>query len=156
MDRGSILTSLGRATALGVALGAIAGGCAGSGPPIVEHPRSASMTLVSPERDPLAGAITLPPPSSPQDAPRALPPRQIAARRVPLHRSTRTTLHVADYSLALGPVEARAAIAPAIAFSAAMSMSTGPAPRLAPTTHAVVVPIPSVAVEEGAWEEQRR
>ena len=88
------------------------------------------MAVVSPEHDPLAGAITLPPPPS-DDARPAPARRRVAATRAPIRPHARTPLHVADYSLALGPVETRAAVTPDIAYSAARSTSSsvGNAPR---------------------------
>lgn len=164
MDRRSILASLERhasfAVVIGVSLVGGAIGCAGTGPAIIEHPRSSSMTFVSPERDPLAGAYTFRVGAPDDTASVPTPPRpRTVATRAPLHAAThaRPTIRVADWSLSLGTDETRETVAPEVAFSAAMSMSAGPAPHLAHAAHAtVVVPIPTIAVEEGAWEQRRR
>ncbi len=157
MDRWSFLASLGRQTSFGVVIGACAVGCAGTGPAIVEHPRSASMTLVSPERDPLAGTPMFRT-ESPDATHAAAPTRRVAVTaRAPIRvtpSSVHPPLHVADWSLSLGADET--AVAPEVAFSAALSMSAGPAPHLAHAYGPVVVPISTVSVEEGAWERRRR
>lgn len=155
MDRWSFLASLGRQTSFGVVIGACAVGCVGTGPAIVEHPRSASMTLVSPERDPLAGTPMFRT-ESPDDTHAASPPRRVVVGARPPIRVTPASvhppLHVADWSLSLGADET--AVAPELAFSAALSMSAGPAPHL--VRGATAVPISTVSVEEGAWERRRR
>lgn len=159
MDRGSFLASLGRRASFGIVVGVCAMGCAGTGPPIVEHPSSPSMTFVAPERGALAGALTFPPPS---DDTRPTSPRRrtvISATRPRMRAATahRAPLHVADWSLSLGTDEASPSVAPEVALSAALSMSAGPAPRLVPAPEgAIVVPVSAVSVEEGAWERRRR
>jgi hypothetical protein len=161
MDPASILASLGRIAltraTFGVATAAALFGCAGTGPAIVEHPRSVSMALVSPERDPLAGALVFSAPSAPDAPPPRPRHRALMSRRIHPTPPTRAALHVAEWSLSLGADETRATVAPSIALSAALSMSAGPAPHLDHAVPgAIVVPIPRAAVEEGAWERRRR
>jgi hypothetical protein len=166
MDRWSILASLGRWTSsAGVVIGALSAGCAGTGPAIVEHPRSVSMSAVAPERDPLAGALTFrpdapsPDASAPDDASSSTACSSSLALRAPepIVAPAHTILHIGHWSLALGSDETSASVTPAIALSAALSMSAGPPPHLVRATHgAVVVSVSEVAVEEGAWEESRR
>src|SRR5439155_13063127 len=120
--------------------------------------------LVSPERDPLAGALTFTTSSSSGEEARAAPMRT-PARALALDAPpdlgdvvpTHATLHVEQWSLALGSGETSATVAPEIAFAAALSMSAGPAPRLVRDgPRAVVVSVFEVAVEEGGWEASRR
>jgi hypothetical protein len=138
---------------------AIAAGCAGSGPPLVEHPRPvAGFDVVSPEADPLAGALRFEAGGTTDGARATIgsaltlaPPPAVAPP------PARVTLEEDAWSLALGPDETSTTVAPPIAFDAALWMSAGPAPRLSHVDHgAALVVVSEVAVEEGAWEEERR
>src|SRR5262249_31422076 len=112
-------------------LAPLAIGCAGTGPPLVQHPRSSPMTAVSPELDPLACArgreegraegaavATQPPSLGPEPPPSSPPPPEHVA------------LEQDEWSLALAPDETSSTVSPPIAFDAALWMSAGPAPRL--------------------------
>jgi len=166
MDRWqSTRSSLG---ALGALAACAMSACAGSGPAIVEHPRSGSMVLVSPESDPLAGAWTYPssggargasdPTLSVTTDPAATDPAATDPEpEVTTPSREHVWLRAADWSLALGNGETSASVAPAAAFSAALSLSVGPAPHLRHVRRGdVLVSVPEVAVEEGAWEARRR
>lgn len=147
------------APALLLAVSATTAACAGTGPAIVEHPRSASMMLVSPERDPLAGAITLPT-SGMQAAPDPAPePALTLPTPPPLAPAgaSRVALETDAYSLALGSGETSALVPPPVALSTALAASAGPAPHLRRDGPSLVaVSVSETAVEEGAWEEARR
>jgi hypothetical protein len=145
-----------------LALGASMIGCAGVGPPVVEHPRSGSMTAVAPESDPLAGAVTFRPGEQAIPRPIARASTRVAtALALPVHSDlaaihhARVILDVGAWNLALAEDEAQAA--PDLAFSEAMSLSSGPAPRLDdPSSDLAVLHVSEAAVEEGAWEASRR
>jgi hypothetical protein len=116
------------------------------------------MVLVSPESDPLAGAWTFPSSEGP-GAGRDPTPGLVAAPTPEIMRPTpeHLWLRAADWSLALDNGETSATVAPAVALSAALSLSAGPAPHLTRAAYGeVVVSVPEVSVEEGAWEARRR
>jgi hypothetical protein len=171
MDTRSSGSALPRFAAVAVALAA---GCAGTGPAIVQHPRSVvGFEVVSPELEPLAGALRWDPGvgalhwdpsffgvrSRETRRPSGLA-LTLAAPPPVAPPPARVTLEEDAWSLALGPDETSSTVSPPVAFDAALWMSAGPAPVLSRVDphldHAAVVVVSEVAVEEGAWEEERR
>jgi hypothetical protein len=133
-------------------------GCGGVGPAVVEHPRSGAMTVVSPESEPLAGAVTF----VPAVAPYARPPlaRPTGTLALPTRAELTTTrpdrveIAVGRWNLALGDGEVLRE-APDLALSEVLTLSEGPAPRLG-DAQSTVLQVSAPAVEEGAWEAGRR
>ncbi len=168
MDRQPGSLSLLARFALGASMttGLACTACAGSGPPIVEHPRPVAIVAVAPESDVLAGAVTFrtdpgAPPVARSIRPSSRPARALSFPapfdRVGMRVAPRWSIRAGAWDLALGEDEARASGEPGVALSEALTLSAGPAPRLGELGSSVAIhSVSEEAVEEGAWEASRR
>jgi hypothetical protein len=101
MDRTPGSHSVARLTRIAsIAAGLACSACAGTGPPVIEHPRSTAIVVVSPESDALVGAPTFRP--GERVAQRTVVRRAIAPRLVIPARADVATLHASHVVIDVG------------------------------------------------------
>jgi hypothetical protein len=157
---GSLLLLARLALGASVTTGLVCSACAGTGPAVVEHPRSHASVAVAPESDPLAGAPTFrlgesdaPPRAASSPAPeRAL---ALPARAYVPARTSPVVIYTGAWNLALG--NAASEMTPERARSAAFALSAGAPLRLVePPASTAILTVSEEAMEEGAWDASRR